>query len=139
MFLICFHDNQRCISKNSKKNQNEPKCKSLPSKVLAARLTTKCQHFYYTTVPRVTIDCHCQKYGKNKSTLYFFESLLCVTFCEQKTFFTASSGVRNWCDQVGGGGREVDDPSCNKIRHRLRNPSWVFNLCIKIGYSSAMY
>ena len=31
--------------------------------------------FYHTTVPSVTEDCHCQKYDKKKTTLYFFENL----------------------------------------------------------------
>ena len=41
--------------------------------------------------------------------------------------------VGEWADQVG----VVEDPPCIKIRYGPWNPSWIFSLCFKIGYSSA--
>ena len=41
--------------------------------------------------------------------------------------------VRSSADQVG----VVEDPPCTKIGYRPWNPSWLFKLCIEIGYSSA--
>ena len=48
--------------------------------------------FHQTTVPSFTEDCHCRKYDKKKSTLYFFlkASGLSVTFCKQTSLMALS-------------------------------------------------